>query len=517
MIACMPIGRRAFLLQLAAPALPAQSRRRLFYNYDPWAPFYQGHSEKAIRAAIAPLLGTQVTTLALSPNVGQSLNYPSRVGEMCHTHPISAQAKAEIYKGMGDTVARAADGVAEAWRLRKIDAFGLLVKTAVDAGLEVFASFRMNDMHMVLNEGGQGAYTDAFYRDHPDWRLPRRGLNYAIPEVRRYRLAVFEELLTRYPFQGLELDFLRGVPFFPKGTGKEHCALMSGFLGDVRAMMRRLNRKLVLTARVPSSLEGCRKAGLDPIAWQRGKLIDLLAVGQFLHLFYRLPIRDFQVPESGVPVYASLDFIVGGTWKGDAFSARDANAEMYRGAAAAAYAAGAAGIHLFNMFAPRANGPDADGKDWSHEEPFEVLSELRERSTLERKPKLYLVDTKVPRFDDPAIDVSPQLPRKTDAVLSLLLGERQPAGKRFVLRVKQSAHGPRTVLKVRVNGRPATQRAGTPPLSLCPEPYNQMRSDAEAPTDFDVPPGSVKYGDNEIAVSAAQPVEIRGVEMLVTL
>jgi hypothetical protein len=123
-----------------------------------------------------------------------------------------------------------------------------------------------------------------------------------------------------------------------------------------------------------------------------------------------------------------------------------------------------------------------------------VLSELRERSTLERKPKLYLVDTKVPRFDDPAIDVASQLPRKTDAVLSLLLGERQPAGKRFVLRVKQAADGPRSVLKVCVNGRPATKRAGMPPVSLCPEPYNQMRVDAEVPTDFDVLPDSVRYG-----------------------
>jgi hypothetical protein len=516
MIACMPIGRRDFLLLLGSPALPARSRRRLIYNYDAWSPFYQGHSEKAIRGAIAPMLGTQVTTLALSPNVGQSLSYPSRVGEMCHTHRVSEQAKAEIYKGMGDVVARAADGVAEAWRSRKKDAFGLLVKTAVNAGIEVFASFRMNDMHMVLNEGGQGAYTDAFYRDHPEWRLPRRGLNYAIPEVRRYRLAVFEELLIRYPFQGLELDFLRGVPFFPKGTGEEHCALMTAFLGEVRAMTRRLNRKLLLTARVPSSLEGCRKAGLDPIAWQRGKLIDLLAVGQFLHLFYRLPIRDFQVPESGVPVYASLDYIVGGTWKGDSFFAREANAEMYRGAAAAAYTAGAAGVHLFNMFAPRGNGPDADGKDTSHTEPFDVLSELREESTLEGKPKLYMVDTKVPRFDDLTIDVAPQLPRKTDTVLSILLGERQREGKRFVLRVKQAADGPRTALAARVNGRPAVQRSGTPPVSLCPEPYNQMPLDTESPTDFDVLPDSVIYGANEIAVSAAEPVEIRGVEMLFT-
>ncbi|MCX6621898.1 MAG: hypothetical protein NTY38_12665, partial [Acidobacteria bacterium] len=259
----MPFGRRAFLLWLASAA---RSKRRLIYNYDAWSPFYQGHSEKTIRGAIAPLLGTQVTTLAL------------------------------VFKGMGDIVARAAWDVAEAWRARKFDAFGLLVKTAVESGLEVFASFRMNDMHMVLNEGGQGAYTDTFYREHPEWRLPRRGLNYAIPEVRRYRLAVFEELLTRYPFHGLDLDFLRGVPFFPKGTGEENCAVMTVFLGEVRAMMRRVNPKLVLTARVPSSLEGCRRAGLDPLAWQRGKLIDLLQVGQFLHLFYRLPIRDFEVP-----------------------------------------------------------------------------------------------------------------------------------------------------------------------------------------------------------------------------
>ncbi|MCX6621897.1 MAG: hypothetical protein NTY38_12660, partial [Acidobacteria bacterium] len=184
---------------------------------------------------------------------------------------------------------------------------------------------------------------------------------------------------------------------------------------------------------------------------------------------------------------------VGGRWDGSEFVGREATAEMYRGAAAAAYASGAAGLQLFNMFAPRGNGLDSSGKDNSHDEPFEVLAELREERTLEGKAKHYLVDTTVPRFDDPTIDVVPQLPRKTDAVLTLMVGERKRAGKRFVLRVE-----PRAAVTVRLNGTVLGRRAGSD-------------------VDFDVRPESVVYGANEIAISAPGPVEIRDVELTVSV
>src|SRR6516165_10348224 len=57
---------------------PLTGKRRLLYNYDAWGPFLKGHSTEKINANIDVFLNTQVTTVMLSPNAGQSLTYPSK-------------------------------------------------------------------------------------------------------------------------------------------------------------------------------------------------------------------------------------------------------------------------------------------------------------------------------------------------------------------------------------------------------------------------------------------------------
>src|ERR1035437_4455164 len=87
-------------------------------------------------------------------------------------------------------------------------------------------------LHMVALENGHGPYTDALYRAHPEWRLPAGGLNYAVPEVRAHRLAMMEGLLRRYPFTGLEMDFLRGPPFFPPNQTPGAAAFQAHGVGE---------------------------------------------------------------------------------------------------------------------------------------------------------------------------------------------------------------------------------------------------------------------------------------------
>src|SRR5438552_9895331 len=127
-------------------------------------------------------LGTQVTTVMLSPNAGQSLTYPSTVGEMCLSQQIDAEQRAHLQKHMGEEAARALEGIVELWRDQRIDPFGVLVGRAIAKGFETFVTFRMNDLHMVDMLEGQGPYTDTFYRQHPECRIPGSwGLNFTIP------------------------------------------------------------------------------------------------------------------------------------------------------------------------------------------------------------------------------------------------------------------------------------------------------------------------------------------------
>jgi len=528
------------------------------FNYDGWSPFYRGPAVESIRAAIARFAGTQLTTIMLSPSLGQSVNYPSQVSELCHWRPLAPKVREELYHVMSDYAAGGVERVAALFRRDGFDGFGVLVEAVVQSGREAFATLRMNDVHMVALEDGQGPYTDAFYRAHPEWRLPAGGLNYAIPEVRAHRLAMLEELLRRYPFAGLELDFLRGPPYFPPnlppaapaapahggGEGKDavrwtepdlttvdfsrddaeaSAPVMTEFVAEVSRMTgrvgRELGRKIELCARVPSSLAGCRRIGLDPVAWHQCGALDFLTVGKFLQLVQALPIAEYQRAMPGLPVCASIDYVLGGPLIDGYFHPRDGTAEIYRGAAAALYAQGADGLTLFNMFAAQANGLDPAGRNWNHEEPLEVLRELGDPATLEGRDKLYLVDSTFTLFARPLFDASAPLPAVVTPAaplrVTLAVGEKNPAGKTCTLRVVLAKIVPGAVLTVALNGRALGPARPAGQAHLFPEPYDQKPPELGQCHDFVVEGAALNYGANEISVLAAVPVDVTSIELAV--
>lgn len=528
------------------------------FNYDGWSPFYRGPAVASIRAAIDRFADTQLTTILLSPSLGQSVNYPSSVSELCHWRPLAPKVREELYHVMSDSAAGGVEQMAARFRRDGFDGFGVLVNAVVASGREAFATLRMNDVHMVTLDGGQGPYTDAFYRAHPAWRLPEGGLNYAIPEVRAHRLAMMEELLRRYPFAGLEMDFLRGPPYFPpnltpaarafqapadaegrdaarwtepdpaamdftRDNAEAHVPAMTEFVTEARRMTERvgreLGRRIELCARVPSSLVGCRRIGLDPVAWHRRGALDFLTVGKFLQLVQALPIEDFKRAMPGLPVCASIDYVVGGPLIDGYFHPRDGTAEIYRGAAAALYAQGADGLTLFNMFAAQANGLDPAGRDWNHEEPLEVLRELGDPTTLEGRDKLYLVDSVFKLFARPLFDVGAALPATATPAaplqVTMAVGERHPAGKTCTLRVVTVKPGPGAGLTMQWNGRALGPARPAQSTHLFPEPYDQKPPALGQCHDFSVEGAALKYGANEISVLASAPVEVTSIELAV--
>ncbi len=540
--------------------MPPEKKRRLMFNYDGWSPFYKGPAVASIRAAIERFAGTQVTTLMLSPSLGQSVNYPSFVSELCHWRPLAPKVREELYHVMSDYAAGGVEEVAGLYRREGFDGFGVLVDAVVASGREAFATLRMNDVHMVTLEDGQGPYTDAFYRTHPQWRMPAGGLNYAIPQVRAHRLAMLEELLRRYPFVGLEMDFLRGPPYFPANAapatdepkahgGKEgkdaarwtepdpnavdfsrdnaeaYVPVMTEFVVAVRAMTARvgkeLNRRIEVCARVPSSLAGCRRIGLDPVAWHQHRAMDFLTVGKFLQLVQTLPIAEYQRAMPGLPICASIDYVVGGPLLDGYFHPRDGTAEIYRGAAAALCAQGADGLTLFNMFAAQANGLDPAGKNWNHEEPLEVLREMGDPATLEGRDKLYLVDSTFTLFARPLFDAQAALPASTGPGaplrVTLPVGERTVEGKACTLRVVTAKSAPDVDFTVTVNGRSTGPARPASAVHLFPEPYDQKPPELGQCRDFDVPGAALKYGANEISVLASARVVITSIELAVKI
>lgn len=153
------------------------------------------------------------------------------------------------------------------------------------------------------------------YNAHPDWfwysasgeRHPLINwyvsLNPCLPEVRAYLVSVAREIVERYPVDGLHLDYIR-MPFdeSPKGVDYSHDAptlalfkeatgktpaqdkaawsawrteQVTRVVADIRAMMRQVRPRVLLTAACWANIEGVRKEHFqDGPAWLRQGLID---------------------------------------------------------------------------------------------------------------------------------------------------------------------------------------------------------------------------------------------------
>jgi hypothetical protein len=94
-----------------------------------------------------------------------------------------------------------------------------------------------------------------------------------------------EEVCQNYAVDGVELDFFRHPVYFKKyalegKAGEEELKMMTDLVKRIRAMADREGAKrgkpILLTIRVPDSVEFCRAMGLDVERWLQEELVDIL-------------------------------------------------------------------------------------------------------------------------------------------------------------------------------------------------------------------------------------------------
>jgi len=176
------------------------------------------------------------------------------------------------------------------WRDQGIDPVGRLVAETRKRGLEVFWHHRVSEVD--LNAEGTGAAwkdaADPLKRAHPDWVLKtnwwRHGLwNLAVPAVRECTVKSLREVATMYDFDGLQLDFARHVPCLPPGRQWELREHVTELMRMARRMAlevgRRRGRPLLVAAKVPRNLQGCRIDGFDVQQWAKEGLVDIFTLG----------------------------------------------------------------------------------------------------------------------------------------------------------------------------------------------------------------------------------------------
>lgn len=173
------------------------------------------------------------------------------------------------------------------WLSKGVDWVEKLVHETRRRGLEVFWNHRISEVEC-LPEGGLSKLPHPLKVEHPDWALPAawwpQGMwNLAAAGLREHKVGLLRELVQNYDLDGIQIDFSRHMPCLPVGRQWEMRGHASEFMRLVRVMLldvaQRRGRPLLLAAKVPQTIAGCRSDGLDLEDWARRRLVDILTLG----------------------------------------------------------------------------------------------------------------------------------------------------------------------------------------------------------------------------------------------
>lgn len=174
------------------------------------------------------------------------------------------------------------------WPDEKTDIVERLIGETKKRDLEVFWNHRISEVD--LKPPGSKGWTKTPHplkASHPDWVMktwwPHGLWNLEIEEVRNYKVELLRHLAETYPLDGFQLDFARHIPCLPVGRQWELRRHITSFVRRVREMTlevaRKRGRPMLLAARVPRSLRGCRADGFDVETWAQQNLLDIFSLG----------------------------------------------------------------------------------------------------------------------------------------------------------------------------------------------------------------------------------------------
>ena len=306
------------------------------------------------------------------------------------------------------------------------DLMQIYIEGARKQNMEVYASFRMNDAHACDEaRGWYGRSRQKMERldlllgspvpvgvHGADWSFSWRW-DYAKAEVRERFLGLFEETLTRYDFDGLELDFSRAPPFFRTGEIIGNIPTLTQFIRDAREIVTRHSaskgRELPLIVRVPVGIGENLEAGMDTETWIREGIADILVLGSPGYCVHEIDIDKAVsfAKESGTLVFTGFD---GATYTVSPQERYERSpSSVLRATALNGYCEGAAGVHLFNYDYPSHRAGPADSDDFNVYDDYhlQTIRDLREPASLERRNRCYYLPSRTG-----GVDHRTQVPRK---------------------------------------------------------------------------------------------------------
>ena len=383
---------------------------RLLYNNDttntagvisPWhedgAPF----REEMLIASIEEVADKGVDAYMLSPGLGWVPWWQSKFGS-AHYQWWKDRTGLEVkgWEGCGY----------DQYVYEGGDMVQVLIDTCRKHNMAPFVSLRLNDVHLQENyakKNQRSLVCCRFYAEHPEWHIDpnhyqwngyngSRGMNWAVPQVRQFKLGLLTELAEKYDLAGIELDFLRDNHLFRDGEtdNAERIEIITEFVGEVRkALDAKPGARRHLSVRIPLALSEHAGIGLD-VARLREAGVDMFNLSGWYHTNQRTDIARARQLLPDAAIYQEMThsngnnryFCDSGNY-GTNGNPRTSDHQFYT-TANLALERGADGFSLFNFVYYRM-GHTFDIP--LMEPPFHVLPKLLDRAFLARQSQEYML------------------------------------------------------------------------------------------------------------------------------
>lgn len=341
----------------------AHRRRRVIFNNDGddiWA-MGADNVEKFLAVRHTPLLDTHVDSICYSTT--QSFNLFS------HDTKVAEVFRSREGAFAGNNLPGFLD--------QQTDGLRMSSEFAKRHGLEAIWTLRMNDVHDAWTPALRPQWKSddptrvmsraESTRDFSDRRRLWSLVDFEHPDVEPRLLAIIAEVLENYSIDGIELDFLRAPFYFRSSyagqpTTDAQTAILTRLVRSIRSLVRsessRQGTPFLLNARVPATVEACRRIGIDIKSWLQEGLIDALVPGGG-HIAFDLPVKEMirLGATHDVPIYPCLSQS-GLLHRPPRGSSTKQPAEAWFGAAARLWHEGATGLYTFNLFPGPGNTAD---------------------------------------------------------------------------------------------------------------------------------------------------------------
>jgi hypothetical protein len=322
-----------------------------------------------------PLEGTSVDTVFFMMGLGNFAEYPSGLLKMMgdsqdfHFNGIGSYKRYAAVKHLLD---------------QKLDPLEMVIRGARERKLDAFFSFRLNDIHDHWVECSD--FLPKFKQENPHWLNPKEwfpdfhgkteittALNYSEQEVRDFRIRILREVIERYDFDGVELDFMRSQFYFHWDKGLNSAYIMTDFVREVREMLDEIaairGKSIELAVRVCTTVIGSKLAGFDFESWAKQGLIDIVIAGTGGMNIDTKAYKEI-LEGTGVSFYPCL--------YGD-YERVSSSDEVMRGISEVLLSHKPDGIYAFNMY------PDERNRR-------ELLRQIGSLESLKGLDKTYIVD-----------------------------------------------------------------------------------------------------------------------------